>query len=70
MMTKKNPPPNYDYTAAKRNAFYRARIAARLDVALSAEDAAALDQIVHATAEPAAVIVRRLLREEAARLDR
>lgn len=63
----KNPPPNYDYTGAKRVAKARARAAVRLDVTLDAQHAAALQWIVDDMDQPPTAIVRRLILDEAKR---
>lgn len=67
-MTRK-PQPNYDYTATARNSARRARAVARLDVSLDEHHAECVRYITDETGEPAATMIRRLIREEASRRD-
>ena len=67
--TRPKPPPKYDYTGAARVAASRARTAIRLDIPLDAQHAECARFLAEQTDETAAALVRRLLREEAARLN-
>lgn len=60
-------PRNYDYTAAQRVAKARALAAYRIDVTLDAKHNAALEWLIEEMDLKPSAIVRRLLREEAAR---
>lgn len=67
-MKGNSPPPNYDYTSAKRGAARRARAAMILSpITLDAQHAAALRWILGETDETTAACIRRLILAEAER---
>lgn len=68
-MGKRRPPDpsrNYDYTGTQRTRAARDAAAARLDVLLSAEDAAELSRVLAATGETKAAWVRRMIAQSSA----